>query len=101
MARTSVSVPPTKLGASWRPTESECTMTYREEFAEAISDPDAYWARQSERVHWFRKPQQVLDASRPPFYRWYPDGVLNTCFNALDRHVINGRGEQPALIFHS
>lgn len=76
-------------------------MSYRDEFAEAITDPDGYWGRQADRVHWFRKPQQILDSSRAPIYRWYADGVLNTCYNALDRHVIDGRGEQPALIFHS
>ena len=43
----------------------------------------------------------VLDASNPPFYRWFADGVLNTCFNALDRHVRDGRGDQAALIYDS
>ncbi|NLT28978.1 MAG: propionyl-CoA synthetase, partial [Propionibacterium sp.] len=76
-------------------------MSYRAEFEEAINDPEGYWGRQAERVDWFRKPRQVLDAERAPIYRWYPDGVMNTSFNALDRHVINGRGDQPALIFHS
>ena len=43
----------------------------------------------------------VLDRSRAPFYRWFTDGVLNTCFNALDRHVRSGRGDQAALIYDS
>jgi propionyl-CoA synthetase len=43
----------------------------------------------------------VLDDSRPPFYRWFPGGLLNTCYNALDRHVENGRADQPALIYDS
>jgi propionyl-CoA synthetase len=43
----------------------------------------------------------ILDDSSAPFYRWFPDGVLNTCYNALDRHVEAGRGEQAALVYHS
>ena len=43
----------------------------------------------------------VLDRSRAPFYRWFADGVMNTCFNAVDRHVRDGRGQQPALIYDS
>ncbi len=50
---------------------------------------------------WTREPQQVLDDSNPPFYRWFPDGELNTCANALDRHVDGGRGDQAALIYDS
>ena len=52
-------------------------------------------------VTWTREPQQILDDSNPPFYRWFPDAELNTCANALDRHVDGGRGEQPALIYDS
>ena len=52
-------------------------------------------------VTWTREPQRVLDDSNPPFYRWFPDGELNTCYNALDRHVDGGRGDQPALIYDS
>ena len=48
-----------------------------------------------------RPPTRALDASRPPFYRWFPDGELNVCHNALDRHVDAGRGDQPALIYDS
>ena len=50
---------------------------------------------------WTRAPQRVLDDSHPPFYRWFPDGELNTCANALDRHVEHGRGDQAALIYDS
>lgn len=74
---------------------------YRQAFDESISDPDAFWAREVSAVDWTTAPAQVLDASRPPFYRWFPDGRLNTCANALDRHVASGRGEQAALIYDS
>lgn len=50
---------------------------------------------------WTREPQQVLDDSSPPFFRWFPDAELNTCANALDRHVESGRADQPALIYDS
>ena len=52
-------------------------------------------------MSWIREPRQVLDESTPPFYRWFPDAELNTCANALDRHVADGRAEQPALIYDS
>ena len=63
--------------------------------------PGGLLGEQAEAVDWFTRPPTVLDASRAPLYRWFSGGALNTCFNALDRHVIRGRGEQPALIFHS
>jgi propionyl-CoA synthetase len=55
----------------------------------------------SRAVHWFEAPATLLDDSRPPFYRWFPDGVTNACYNALDVHVLNGRGAQTALIADS
>lgn len=74
---------------------------YREVFQASLTDPDAFWARAAEAVTWSRAPQQILDQDDPPFYRWFPDAELNTCANALDRHVADGRGEQPALIYDS
>jgi propionyl-CoA synthetase len=59
------------------------------------------WARAAEDVHWFEAPTTLLDDSNPPFYRWFPDGVTNACYNALDHHVAHGRGEQAALIVDS
>lgn len=75
--------------------------SYRTTYDRSLQDPEGFWAEQAAALDWFRPPQQILDADKAPFYRWFPDGVLNTSYNALDRHVINGRGEQPALIFHS
>ena len=73
---------------------------YREVFASSLADPAAFWARAAEAVTWNRPPQRVLDDANPPFYRWFPDAELNTCFNALDRHI-GARGDQPALIYDS
>jgi propionyl-CoA synthetase len=76
-------------------------MSYQETFARSITDPSGFWGEQARLVDWIAKPRQVLDDTRPPFYRWFPDATLNTCYNALDRHVIGGRADQPALIHDS
>ena len=55
------------------------------------------WREAAQQVYWYEAPQQLLDDSNPPFYRWFPDGVTNACYNALDIHVAEGRGEQAAL----
>jgi propionyl-CoA synthetase len=74
---------------------------YRDTFRNSIDDPERFWAEQATAIDWYRPPTQVLDSSNPPFYRWFPDGEMNTCHNALDRHVDAGRGEQTALIYDS
>src|SRR3954468_13177897 len=74
---------------------------YRDLFNASITSPRAFWADAARDVTWIREPQQILDDSNPPFYRWFPDGELTTCANALDRHVESGRAEQPALIYDS
>ena len=89
---------------------------YRDIFDASISDPATFWADAATELTWTRTPQRILDDSRPPFYRWFPDAELNTCANALDRHVFGGSGgqersdpgigsggraEQPALIYDS
>ncbi|WP_110238816.1 propionyl-CoA synthetase [Nocardioides gilvus] len=76
-------------------------MDYREAYQQSVSDPEAFWATQAGLVDWFRKPKQILDSSGAPFHRWFPDGTLNTCYNALDRHVIKGAAERTALIYDS
>jgi propionyl-CoA synthetase len=74
---------------------------YRELLDASSADPSAFWAEAARAVSWTREPQQVLDDTHPPYYRWFPDGELNTCANALDRHVADGRADQPALIYDS
>jgi propionyl-CoA synthetase len=66
-----------------------------------MDDRDAFWRDAAAAVDWRSEPRRILDDSRPPFYRWFPDGVLNTCENAVDRHVDGGRADQPALIYDS
>src|SRR3954462_11594027 len=67
----------------------------------SIRDPEGFWGDVARDLRWIRPPTRVLDDDTPPFYRWFPDGVLNTCYNALDRHVIGGRADQAALIHDS
>jgi propionyl-CoA synthetase len=64
-------------------------------------DPESFWAQAAESIRWHRRWDKVLDNSRPPFYRWFSGGLLNTCYNLLDAHVENGRADQIALIYDS
>ena len=74
---------------------------YRALHARSLADREGFWMEQAAAIDWHRKPDRALDDSRPPFYRWFPGGELNTCHNALDRHVDSGRGAQAALIYDS
>ena len=74
---------------------------YRDLYQASLTDPAACWAQAAREVTWTRPPQQILDDTRPPFCRWFPDAELNSCANALDRHVDAGRGGQAALIYDS
>ena len=64
-------------------------------------DNKKLWQEAADDIFWYRKPEQLLDSSNPPFFRWYPDGITNVCYNAVDIHVENGRGDQPAIIYDS
>ncbi len=73
---------------------------YRDVYRASLADPAAFWAQAAQAVDWTRAPQRILDDENPPFYRWFPDAELNTCANALDRHIAD-RGDQAALIYDS
>lgn len=66
--------------------------------ARSLEDPDAFWAEAARAISWHKPWRMVLDDSTPPFYRWFVGAEVNTCYNAVDRHVERGRGEQAALI---
>ena len=70
-------------------------------FDRSIQDPDGFWGEAAEAVHWHKRWEKVLDDRRKPFYRWFVGGELNTCYNALDLHIEEGRGNRPALIYDS
>ncbi|CAN5119346.1 propionyl-CoA synthetase [soil metagenome] len=74
---------------------------YEDAFTRSISDPEGFWGRAAEGISWRRAPERVLDDSDSPFTRWFVGGELNTCYNAVDRHVESGRGEQTALVYDS
>ena len=74
---------------------------YEDVFRTSLEDPERFWLRAAEGVDWEVAPSRALDSSAAPFHRWFPDGRLNVCFNAVDRHVEAGRGEQAALIYDS
>ncbi|CRK53643.1 conserved hypothetical protein [Rhodococcus sp. RD6.2] len=75
--------------------------TYANAFRESIEQPDRFWLQAADAVDWITAPTKALDDSAAPMYRWFPDARVNTCFNALDRHVAAGRGDQAALIYDS
>ncbi len=74
---------------------------YEEIFKRSIQDPNGFWGEAAEAISWYKKWDKVLDDSNVPFYRWFAGGELNTCYNALDRHVETGRGDQVAVIWDS
>ena len=74
---------------------------YEEVFQRSIQDPNGFWGEAAEAISWEQKWDRVLDDSNPPFYRWFVGGELNTCYNAVDRHVESGRGDQTAIIYDS
>ncbi len=74
---------------------------YRSTYERSLADPDAFWAQAAEEITWSHKPTVILDRTHEPLYRWFSDGTLNTCYNAVDRHVEAGRGEQPAIHYVS
>jgi propionyl-CoA synthetase len=77
------------------------TTTYRDEYRRSLADRTGFWAEAARAIEWDAPWQRVLDDSQAPLYRWFAGGRLNTCHNALDRHVDGGRGEQLALIYDS
>ncbi|MCG8493696.1 MAG: propionyl-CoA synthetase [Sneathiellales bacterium] len=75
--------------------------TYEEDFSRSLSDPEGFWGEAAQELKWFKKWDRVLDNDNQPFTRWFTGGEMNTCYNCLDRHVEEGRGDQAALIYDS
>ncbi|MDC3053847.1 propionyl-CoA synthetase [Candidatus Pelagibacter sp.] len=70
-------------------------------YQESIQNPEKFWQNVSEDIFWFKKPSKILNKSNPPFYKWFEDGVTNTCYNAIDTHIDKGNGDKIALIYDS
>ena len=77
------------------------TNPYEIAYQKSIEDPNTFWAKAAEDCHWYKKWDRVLDDTNKPFYRWFSGGQVNTCFNAVDLHIENGRGDQNAIIYDS
>ncbi len=75
--------------------------SYEEVFRRSIQDPEGFWSEAAGAIDWYKKWDRVLDDSNKPFFRWFSGGELNTCYNAVDRHVKGGRADQAAIIYDS
>lgn len=77
--------------------------------AHSLADPEAFWSRQAEHLHWHRKPTAALERSTTQLpsgtkhetWRWFPGGEISTCYNCVDRHVLAGNGASPAIHYDS
>ncbi|MFT6932479.1 MAG: propionyl-CoA synthetase [Paracoccaceae bacterium] len=76
-------------------------MSYQEIYAEAMRDPEKFWMEAAEAIDWIKRPSRALFEAEEPLYEWYRDGVLNGCWNAVDRHVEAGHGDRVAIIHDS
>ena len=74
---------------------------YHETYSASLDAPATFWLKVASETHWDTAPSQAIDTSESPFNRWFPDGRINACFNALDVHVEAGRGDQSAIIHDS
>ncbi|WP_281544409.1 propionyl-CoA synthetase [Grimontia sp. SpTr1] len=74
---------------------------YQQEYLKAQTEPEAFWREQAEQLDWFEKPKTILASDENGIERWFPDGVMNTAWLALDYHCENGRGDKTALIYDS
>jgi len=77
------------------------TAKYQEVYRKSIKNSEEFWSEISNDIFWYKKPTKILNSKNPPFYKWYEDGITNTCFNAIDLHVKNGNGEKLAIIYDS
>ena len=76
-------------------------MSYKENYENWNKNPTAFWKKKADNISWNKKPKIILDNSNPPFWSWFPEGELNTCYNCLDIHIANGKGDINALIYDS
>jgi propionyl-CoA synthetase len=77
------------------------TNAYDLAYKRSLQDPEGFWGDAAKEISWYKTWDKVLDSSNPPFYRWFAGATCNTCYNAIDRHVENGRADQAAIIYDS
>ncbi len=76
-------------------------MGYKEIYERSLSDPESFWLEQAQAIDWVRPPSKALWSDNAPLYEWFKDAQVNTCWNAVDRHVEAGYGDQVAIIYDS
>ncbi len=76
-------------------------MGYKDIYARSLADPEGFWMQEADKIDWVKKPSKALFDDNAPLYEWFSDGLVNTCWNAVDRHVEAGRGAQAAIIHDS
>lgn len=76
-------------------------MTYKDVYAAWQADPEGFWMEQAQAIDWVKSPTKALFDGKAPLYEWFKDAQVNTCYNAVDRHVANGRADQAAIIYDS
>ncbi len=74
---------------------------YHDTYRDWKNDPEGFWARAAQDLHWFTPFTKVFDPEQGVYGRWFVGGECNTCYNAVDRHVESGRADQLALIYDS
>jgi len=74
---------------------------YQQIYDSSINSREDFWRKVAEDIFWYKKPSKILNTSNPPFYKWFEDGITNTCYNAIDHHVSNGKGDKIAIIYDS
>ena len=72
----------------------ELNQKYTDIYQKSIQNREEFWKDISENIFWYKKPTKILNSDKPPFYKWFEDGVTNTCYNALDVHIDKGLGEK-------
>ena len=74
---------------------------YQDIYDSSINNKEEFWENAAKDIFWYKKPTKILNSSNPPFYKWYEDGITNTCYNAIDIHIDNGKGDKIAIIYDS
>uniref|UniRef100_A0A9L0RQK6 Acyl-CoA synthetase short-chain family member 3, mitochondrial n=2 Tax=Equus TaxID=9789 RepID=A0A9L0RQK6_HORSE len=74
---------------------------YRSHFAASVTDPERFWGKAAEQISWYKPWTKTLENRHPPFTSWFVEGMLNICYNAIDRHIENGKGDKIAIIYDS
>ena len=74
---------------------------YHDIYQRSIQKPEVFWSEIANDIFWYKKPTKILNSDKPPFYKWFQDGITNTCYNAVDLHVEKGKGEKTAIIYDS